>query len=96
MKNKVIELQICNLELTIENFINSLEISALKDDGVISRDEEKIIRKLKKASGNLISRMPFSILSDMHSIFLLFLILFSVCADLLFHGMKACRLKNIG
>lgn len=50
MKNKVIELQISNLELTIENFINSLEISALKDDGVISRDEEKIIQKLKKAS----------------------------------------------
>ena len=57
MKNKVIELQICNLELTIENFINSLEISALKDDGVISRDEKKIIRKLKKASGKFVNTL---------------------------------------
>ena len=57
MKNKVMELQICNLELAIENFIKSLEISALKDDGVISRDEEKIIKKLKKASGKYVNTL---------------------------------------
>ena len=50
MKNKVMEAQINTQLLSVATFRKSLEIFAAKDDGVIDRNEEKIIRKLTKAS----------------------------------------------
>ena len=50
MRNKVMETQINNLLLSVSTFRQSLDIFAVKDDGVITRDEKKSIRKLTKAS----------------------------------------------
>ena len=50
MRNKVMETQINNLLLSVSTFRQSLDFFAVKDDGVITRDEKKSILKLKKAS----------------------------------------------
>ena len=39
-----------NVLLSVNLLEDSLELAALKDDGVISKEEEKIIRKAKAAS----------------------------------------------
>ena len=49
MRNKVMETQINTQILSVATFRQSLEIYAAKDDGVIDREEEKIIRKVTKA-----------------------------------------------
>ena len=51
MRNKIMEAQVSNMILSAAAFRQSLEVFALKDDGVITRDEMKIIRKLTRASG---------------------------------------------
>ena len=50
MRNKVMETQINNLLLSVSTFRQSLDFFAVKDDGVITRDEKKNILKLTKAS----------------------------------------------
>ena len=50
MRNKTIEIQINNLILSIDTFMQSLEYFALQDDGVITPDEKAIINKATKAS----------------------------------------------
>ena len=50
MRNKYIEAQINNMMLSINTFCQSLEFLATKDDGMISKEEQKIIRQLNKAS----------------------------------------------
>ena len=50
MRNKTIEIQINNLILSIDTFMKSLEYFALQDDGIITRDEKVIIKKVTKAS----------------------------------------------
>ena len=50
MRNKVMETQINNLLLSVSAFRQSLDFFAVKDDGVITRDEKKSIRKLTEAS----------------------------------------------
>lgn len=42
--------QINNILFSVKLFEDSLELAAMKDDGIISKEEEKIIRKAKKAS----------------------------------------------
>ena len=49
MKNKVMETQINTQQLSVATFRQSLEIYATKDDGVIDKEEAKIIRKVTKA-----------------------------------------------
>lgn len=50
MKNKIMETQIGNMLLSATAFRQSLEVFALKDDGVITREEQKTIRQLTRAS----------------------------------------------
>ena len=42
--------QINQILLSIQIFEDSIRIAAMKDDGKISKEEEKIIKKIKKAS----------------------------------------------
>ena len=49
MKNKVMETQFSTQQLSVATFRQSLEIYAAKDDGVIDKQEQKIIRKITKA-----------------------------------------------
>ena len=49
MRNKVMETQINTQQLSVATFRQSLEIYATKDDGIIDKEEQKIIRKVTKA-----------------------------------------------
>ena len=49
MKNKVMETQLSTQQLAVATFRQSLEIYATKDDGVIDKEEQMIIRKITKA-----------------------------------------------
>ena len=49
MKNKVMETQFSTQQLSVATFRQSLEIYAAKDDGVIDKEEQKIIRRITKA-----------------------------------------------
>ena len=42
--------QINQILISVKVFEDSLRIAAQKDDGVISKEEEKIIKKIEKAS----------------------------------------------
>lgn len=48
--NQFIKTQITNLLLSLKNFEDSLKIAALEDDGQISKDEQKILDKVHKAT----------------------------------------------
>ena len=55
MKNVRMEAQINEAQLTVETLVKSLEIAALSDDGVISKEEQKTIRKLQKLSAKYLA-----------------------------------------
>jgi hypothetical protein len=48
--NSYIDAQIKNISAMINVFVQSCEMGATKDDGKISREEEKTLAKIKKAS----------------------------------------------
>lgn len=50
VKNNYLKIQIQNQILTVDNFLSICKLSALKDDGVVDKDEEKLLKKLEKAS----------------------------------------------
>lgn len=49
--NRFMQSQVNNALLSLETLNKSLEMSALKDDGVISKEEQRQIRKIRKAIG---------------------------------------------
>lgn len=48
--NTFIQNQINNMLLSLRNFEVGCELAAAKDDGTISREEEKQLKKIKKAT----------------------------------------------
>lgn len=48
--NSLIRLEITNQIMNCRNFLRSVKRAALKDDGVIDKEEKKIIKKLVKAT----------------------------------------------
>ena len=48
--NPYMKVQIKNQVLEVDNFLKLLRGAAVKDDGVVDSDEEKIIKKIEKAS----------------------------------------------
>jgi len=48
--NSLIKLEITNQMMNCRNFVHSMKRLALKDDGVIDKEEKKILRKLAKAT----------------------------------------------
>ena len=47
--NRFMQSQVNNALLSLKALDQSLEMAALKDDGKVSRDEEKQIKKIRKA-----------------------------------------------
>ena len=48
--NTYIHAQILNMQAMVSTFERSCEMAATKDDGKISRDEEKQLKKIKTAT----------------------------------------------
>ena len=48
--NSYIKAQILNITTMVKTFEQACEMAALKDDGKISREEEKQLKKIKAAS----------------------------------------------
>ena len=48
--NTYIHAQILNMQAMVSTFERSCEMAATKDDGKISRDEEKQLKKIKTAA----------------------------------------------
>lgn len=48
--NDHMKLQIKTMLVSIDTFRNGLKIGAMKDDGVIDKNEKKILKKAEKAS----------------------------------------------
>ena len=48
--NPYMKIQIRNQVIEVDNFIKLLREAAIKDDGAIDSDEEKVLKKLEKAS----------------------------------------------
>ena len=55
--NDHMKLQIRTMLVSIETFRNGMKIGALKDDGVIDKNEAKILRKAEKASEKYASQL---------------------------------------
>ena len=48
--NPFIKKQCKNMELSLTTFLQSCKVAALQDDGMISKEEEKLLKRLEKAS----------------------------------------------
>lgn len=48
--NTYIHAQIMNMQAMVQTFERSCEMAAMKDDGKISREEEKQLKKIKAAA----------------------------------------------
>lgn len=48
--NTYIHAQILNMQAIVQTFERSCEMAAIKDDGKVSRDEEKQLKKIKAAA----------------------------------------------
>ena len=57
MMNDHMKLQIKTMLVSIETFRNGMKIGAMKDDGIIDRNEAKISRKAEKASERYAARL---------------------------------------
>ena len=55
--NVYIESQIMNMIASVKNFTAASRMAASQDDGTVSRDEEKQLRKLEKAAAKFISEL---------------------------------------
>lgn len=55
--NPHIQLEITNEMLVTKNFINSCRVAAMKDDGIIDKDEQKLLNKIAKASNKFIKEL---------------------------------------
>lgn len=52
VKNNYLKIQIQSQLLAVDNFMSICKLSALQDDGVVDKDEEKLLKKLEKAAGD--------------------------------------------
>lgn len=50
MTNTFLEIQIKNMIVTVQGFEQACQIAAMKDDGKISKAEEKALRKVRAAA----------------------------------------------
>ncbi|MCR4893592.1 MAG: hypothetical protein K5911_02525 [Eubacteriales bacterium] len=54
MSNQFIKMQCENMITMIETFQKSCDMAATQDDGKISKDEEKFLKKMNKAADSFI------------------------------------------
>ena len=57
MENNYLEMQIVNQIQLAENFKNTCKIASKKDDGVTSKEEQKILRKIDKVTDSYIKEL---------------------------------------
>ncbi len=50
VRNNYLKIQIQNQLLAVDNFMSICKLSALQDDGVVDKDEEKLLKRLEKAT----------------------------------------------
>ena len=48
--NVYLRMQIQNMQTALDTFMTGCEMAVLQDDGVVSKEEEKILKNLKKAT----------------------------------------------
>lgn len=54
MVNSFLEMQIKNMIVTVQGFEQACQIAAMQDDGLISKAEEKALRKVRAAAAAFI------------------------------------------
>lgn len=57
MKNQLIHTQIANTISLVKVFQNACKIAAKKDDGVISKEEERQLKAINKASMKFVKEL---------------------------------------
>ena len=57
MTNTFLEMQIKNMIVTVQGFEHACQIAAMKDDGKISKAEEKALRKVRAAAAAFMSEL---------------------------------------
>lgn len=57
--NQFLRIQIENIINTLNTFIAGCELAAKKDDGMIDKKEEKILKRIKKATEKYIKELKF-------------------------------------
>ena len=55
--NSFIESQIKNMMTTVTLFRKSCEVAAMQDDGAVSREEEKFLKRIDKCSERFVSEL---------------------------------------
>lgn len=57
MVNSFLEMQIKNMIVTLQGFEQACQIAAMQDDGLISKAEEKALRKVSAAAAAFMSEL---------------------------------------
>lgn len=57
MVNSFLEMQIKNMIVTLQGFEQACQIAAMQDDGLISKAEEKALRKVRAAAAAFMSEL---------------------------------------
>ena len=52
VRNNYLKIQIQNQLLAVDNFMSICKLSALQDDGVVDKDEEKLLKRLEKVTSD--------------------------------------------
>lgn len=52
--NSHIKLELANEILVTRNFVSACKLAAVKDDGIIDKEEQKILDKISKAASKFI------------------------------------------
>ncbi len=55
--NPLIKTEIGTQVMVVERFIKQCELDALKDDGVVSKEERALLNKLAKASSKYVAEL---------------------------------------
>ena len=57
MVNSFLDMQIKNMIVTVQGFEQACQIAAMQDDGLISKAEEKALRKVRAAAAAFMSEL---------------------------------------
>lgn len=57
MVNSFLEMQIKNMIVMVQGFEQACQIAAMQDDGLISKAEEKSLRKVRAAAAAFLSEL---------------------------------------
>lgn len=52
VRNNYLKIQIQNQLLSVDNFMSICKLSALQDDGVVDKEEEKLLKRIEKATSD--------------------------------------------